>query len=289
MLAPGRTEAAHAQAIGPTGEDAIECDVADGRAHSRAGRPRTAASGEAIAPRLLIGRRAQATAGAAVDHEGFVGVCVAQIALRDIARRREILRAGFGGGYGDVLKSGLLRILAAAAIRLCVLGAGCAVGSVGCIGRNRGNGRLRGRSSGVLSATSTASATPAKSTGLPATSAELSAPPAASGGNGPWRRIHFGRSAVDARNRERPIAVAGIVPDRDLPVQSVETEHFDVDIPDAGGEIERVAAILIGVGNHFRGSLVRGDGGAGNKLIGGPNGAGMLNPKQENGGQGKGG
>jgi len=55
-----------------------------------------------------------------------------------------------------------------------------------------------------------------------------------------------------------------------------EAEHLDLDFPDAGRQIERVAAGFIGVGDNLGTSLTGGHGGAGNELIGGPNRTALL-------------
>ena len=82
--------------------------------------------------------------------------------------------------------------------------------------------------------------------------------------------------ALDARNLEGPIAIARLAGHRDLAVQSGEAEHLDVDIPNAGGEFEGIAAVLAGIGNDFGAALPCGNRGAGNELVGGPDGAAVL-------------
>ena len=117
-----------------------------------------------------------------------------------------------------------------------------------------------------------------------ATSAELaataalaapSAPPAAPGVGGQGC-VHLDGGALDARNLEGPIAIARLTGHRHLAVQSGETEHLDVDIPNAGGEFEGIAAVLAGIGNDFGAALPCGNSGAGNELVGGPDGAAVL-------------
>jgi hypothetical protein len=90
---------------------------------------------------------------------------------------------------------------------------------------------------------------------------------------------------LNARDLEGPIAVAGLVGHRDLAVQRCEAEHFNVDIPNAGCEVECVTTVLTRVGDDFGVSLPRGNGGAGNELIRGPDGTAMLRGGQKTGAQ----
>jgi hypothetical protein len=62
----------------------------------------------------------------------------------------------------------------------------------------------------------------------------------------------------------------------DLAVRGGESQHLDIDVPDAGREIQRIAAIFVGVGDHLRFALPRRDLGAGDELVGGAHGPALL-------------
>ncbi len=257
-----RSEAAHAEAIGgAAGEDTVEREVTDACSEDRAaGTARTSASSGAVAARLLIGRGAESAARTAVDHEGFIGVSIGiAVVGGEVAGGREILSPGFSCRHGDVLKCGLLGGGAASAIRLVRRRGGLAVS------RGIGCGVLRLR---VASGASSELA-------APAALASASAAPAAPGVGG-QRRVHLDGGALNARNLESPIAVAGIAGHGDLAVQGGEAEHFHVNIPDPGGEIEGVATVLTGVSDDLGVALPRRNGCAGNELVGGPDGTAVL-------------
>jgi hypothetical protein len=71
--------------------------------------------------------------------------------------------------------------------------------------------------------------------------------------------------------------------------QGLEAEHADLDVPDTGREIQGVAAILVRIGHDLGAALRGGNGGAGDKLVGGSDRAAVFyREKQSRGQQGNG-
>jgi hypothetical protein len=103
------------------------------------------------------------------------------------------------------------------------------------------------------------------------------------GRDGQGRFLGRRRRLSGSRHLERPIRAGFLIPDRHLPLQRPEAEHLDLDFPNAGGEVERVTAVLVGVSHHMRAALAGGHGGSWNELVGGPDGA-AVPARAEHGG-----
>jgi hypothetical protein len=67
-----------------------------------------------------------------------------------------------------------------------------------------------------------------------------------------------------------------VLANSDLSVRSGEPEHLDIDVPYAGREVQIVAAIFVGVSDHFRFTLSRCDLRARDKLVGGAHRPGLV-------------
>ncbi len=269
-----RAESAHAESIGAARDaeaQVREAGVHDGAAAGTTGTAGSATTGEAVQALLIVGSLLQAAADAAADGQ-VVGVGDAEVGHLFGAGSGDFLRAGLSGGDVDVGKSGLAGLsVSAASAAVCAIGsaAGSALAAAG-LGLLAG-GWIRPRRSGSGSR---------------------------SGGLGSGRRCGGGarrggfdcgcgrsgstgglRGFAVAGHFEGPIALSGRAA-IDFRVQRPEAQHLNLNFPLAGREIELVAAILVGISDQLCATLARSDGGAGNKLIGGANGAAMLGGKE---------
>ena len=268
-----RAESAHAESIGAAGDteaEVREAGVHDGAAGSTgtAGAARSAASGDAIQSLLIVGSLLQAAADAAADGQ-VVGIGYAEVGHLFGAGGGDFLRAGLSGGDVDVGEPGLAGLsVSAASAAVCAIAsaAGSSLAAAGL--RLLAGGRIRrrcrsgsgGRSGGLGSGGG------ARRRGFDW----------GGGRSGSGRR--FGGFAI-ARHFQGPIAHRGFAA-IDFRVQRPEAQHVDLNFPLAGREIQLVAAILVGIGDQLGATLAGGDGGAGNELIGGANGAAMLGGKE---------
>jgi hypothetical protein len=89
------------------------------------------------------------------------------------------------------------------------------------------------------------------------------------------------RGSGDAGHFYGPVFEGWFRADGDLLMNGREAEDLHLDVPDARSEIQSVAAGVVGKGSDFSVAVDGGDGGSGQKLVGGADGTALFCSRRE--------